>query len=459
MSVTALQWALVLASSLVLFVASPLARTVPEFFRGARKNHSPNTLYLTSSLVISWLFAKSITNSANLGKQFGLVGGIAYAGYYLSFLVAGFVLVAMRTRGGYRSIHHFLESKFGRSAVVVFTLLIMIRLYNEIWSNTIVIGSYFGEAGTTPYYVAIVVFTLLTLAYTLKGGMSSSIMTDVIQMTLFIGLLTVILGFILPEYGGRLTPFLSSGSWEVGQGVDLLLVALVQCFSYPFHDPVLTDRGFISDPRTTLKSYVWAWVVGSLCIVFFSFVGIFANLNGLSGEAPVAVARYFGVPMLLLMNLIMVTSASSTLDSAMASFSKLISIDLSRSDVPRLSTGRWAMVVLTVLGTIPVFFDPAILSATTISGTLVLGLAPVFLFWNRPVPRFAFHLSVVGGLVLGGLLTFLPLPKALLLTNGKYGPLLSANLITTAYCFLVFLVSSLFVQPTHDNPSNDPQSR
>ncbi|GAB4000871.1 sodium:solute symporter [Spirosoma daeguense] len=450
MTTTLLQWVLVLASSITLFLVSPLARTAPEFFRGTRNERMPNTLFLTSSLVISWLFAKSITNAANLGHSFGLVGGVAYAGYYLSFLVAGFVIVSMRNKGGYRSIHHFLESKFGASAVVVFTLLIMIRLYNEIWSNTIVIGSYFGAQGSTDYYVAIIIFTLLTLAYTLKGGMSSSIMTDVIQLSLFVVLLTVILGFILPQYGGSLMPFLHSGRWELNQGVDLLLVALVQCFSYPFHDPVLTDRGFISDTRTTLRAYIWAAVIGSLCIIFFSFVGIFAKLNSLTGEAPVAVARYFGVPMLLLMNLIMVTSASSTLDSAMASFSKLISIDLSRAAVPSVTRGRWAMVVLTVLGTIPVFFDPAILSATTISGTLVLGMAPVFLCWNVRVPRLAFHLSVVGGLLLGGFLTFFPLPESLRLGDGKYGSLLSVNLITMSFCFLVFAGSALFQTKTHD---------
>jgi Na+/proline symporter len=444
MTVYMIQWVLVLASSAGLYFISPLSRTAPEFFQGNRRERTPNTLFLTSSLVISWLFAKSITNAANLGQSFGLVGGVAYAGYYLSFVVAGFVIVQLRNKGGYRSIHHFLESKFGRSAVVVFTFLIIIRLYNEIWSNTIVIGTYFGETGTFNYYLAIVVFTLLTLAYTLKGGMSSSIMTDVIQMALFVVLLGVILGFILPEQGGSLQPFVGSGTWDLSHGLDLLLVAVIQCFSYPFHDPVLTDRGFISDTNTTLKSYLWAGAIGALCIIFFSFVGIFAKLQGLEGEAPVAAARYFGAPMLLLMNLIMVTSASSTLDSAMASFSKLISIDLSRSPVPSVSTGRLAMVGLTVLGTIPVFFDPTILSATTISGTVVLGLAPVFLLWNKKVPRLAFHLSVVGGLLLGGVLSFVTLPEALVFTTGKYASLLSVNLMTTVYCFAVYLASILY---------------
>jgi Na+/proline symporter len=385
-----------------------------------------------------------------LGQSFGLVGGVAYAGYYLSFIVAGFVIVQLRNKGGYRSIHHFLESKFGRMAVVVFTFLIIIRLYNEIWSNTIVIGTYFGETGTFSYYAAIVVFTLLTLAYTLKGGMGSSIMTDVIQMALFIVLLGVIMGFILPEQGGTIQPFISSGTWDMGHGLDLLLVAVIQCFSYPFHDPVLTDRGFISDTKTTLKSFLWAGALGAACIIFFSFVGIFARLQGLEGEAPVAAAKYFGAPMLLLMNLIMVTSASSTLDSSLASFSKLISIDLSRSPIPKVSTGRLAMIALTLLGTIPVFFDPTILSATTISGTVVLGLAPVFLFWSKEVPRIAFHLSVVGGLLIGGILSFSTLPDFLIFTEGKYASLLSVNIITSTYCFSVYLISILFNKKPHE---------
>ena len=102
------------------------------------------------------------------------------------------------------------------------------------------------------------------------------------------------------------------------------------------------------------------------------------------------------------------------------------------------------MVGLTVLGTIPVFFDPTILSATTISGTVVLGLAPVFLLWNKKVPRLAFHLSVVGGLLLGGVLSFSTLPEALIFTKGKYASLLSVNLITTVYCFAVYLASILY---------------
>ncbi|MGB5820462.1 MAG: sodium:solute symporter, partial [Saonia sp.] len=257
------QWGLIITSSVVLFLLSPLAKNTNQFFKAVHLKKAPSTFTLMGSLVISWIFAKSITNAANLGLDYGIVGGVAYAGYYLSFAVAGIIIYQMRTKGNFNSIHHFLTSKFGKGAVAVFSILIAIRLFNEVWSNTMVIGTYFGDMGSSSYYWSILVFTALTLAYTLKGGLSSSIFTDIIQMGLFSILLFVILWNIFSLDGSfTVGTVLNSGTWSFELGVNLLLAALLQSFSYPFHDPVLTDRGFLSDPQVTLKSFLWASVIG-----------------------------------------------------------------------------------------------------------------------------------------------------------------------------------------------------
>ena len=118
-------WVIVIGSSVLMFLISPYAKTNNVFFKAkSDQNKTAGVFLLTSSMVISWIFAKSITNAANLGKAFGFVGGMAYATYYLSFLVAGLVIYRMRTKGGYSSIHHFIGSKFGKQAVVIFSLLI-----------------------------------------------------------------------------------------------------------------------------------------------------------------------------------------------------------------------------------------------------------------------------------------------------------------------------------------------
>ncbi|MFK8163019.1 MAG: sodium:solute symporter [Lewinella sp.] len=458
-----------------------MVKTATEFFGGSRRDRVPSLVALTSSLVISWLFAKSITNAANLGLAFGLVGGVAYGAYYLSFGVAGWVIYRMRTVGGFTSIHHFLSSRFGKGAMMLFSLLICFRLFNEVWSNTMVIGSYFGGMGEPAYYAAIVVFTMLTLAYSLKGGMSSSILTDVIQMALFGVLITVILLAILPKVDYAVAPIMSSGQWTMAAGGNLLLVAVLQSFSYPFHDPVMTDRGFLSDPKTTLKAFLWAVPIGFICIVLFSIVGIYGGMAGVEGQAPVEVAKLLGGPILLVMNFIMITSAASTLDSTFTSFAKLAVIDLgagpqvqgkgdeqgregtgspafmldtSRNDelsdggnqntLTQVSYGRLAMVLITVLGTIPVFLGPEILSATTVSGAMVAGLAPVFCLWWLKAPPLSFWLSVGFGLLCGFALVFGWWPASWTVSTGKYADLLGVTLVEVVGCFGLYLLPVFF---------------
>ncbi len=428
-----IQWILVIGSSLLLLLLSPRVKTVERFFRATQGARTPSVFVLTSSLVISWIFAKSITNAANLGLKYGIIGGLAYACYYLSFLVAGLVIFQMRTKGGYDSIHHFLKSKFGSSAVVLFSVLIAFRLFNEVWSNTMVIGLYFGPTGSVPYFSSILIFTLLTLLYSLKGGLSSSLFTDVIQIFLFGFLLLIILGMILPDLEGVPLP----ETLSFGGGIDLMLVALVQAFSYPFHDPVMTDRAFITDPKTMKKSFLLAVPIGFMAILLFSLIGVYAAQLGLVGDATVQVAQSAGVVLTLLINFIMITSASSTLDSAFASFSKLAIMDL-KIGKPSVSAGRWVMILMALLGTIPIFLNAEILSATTISGTMVIGLAPIFLFWKMDVPKITFAVVVGIGLLLGICYAVDFLPENTNIFGTDYGSLLAINLAGTVLCFLVF---------------------
>jgi Na+/proline symporter len=459
-----MQWILVIVSSLVLFLLAPRARTAGAFFGGTRREQAPGMIALMSSLVISWLFAKSITNAANLGLAFGLIGGVAYAAYYLSFAVAGWVIYRMRRKGGFRSIHDFLSTRFGKGALVLFSVLICFRLFNEVWSNTMVIGTYFGGVGELPYYVAIVVFTVLTLAYSLKGGMASSILTDIIQMALFGVLLVIVLGAIFPRVDYDPAPIVNSGEWTMAAGGNLLLVAILQSFSYPFHDPVLTDRGFLADPKTTLRAFLWATPLGFICILLFSMVGIYGQMAGVSGQAPVEVAKLLGGPILLVMNFIMITSAASTLDSTFTSFAKLTVLDLglgqqqgitdfsavdqTNEGQRAVSVGRWAMVVLVILGTLPVFMNPAILSATTVSGAMVVGLAPVFCLWHLPAPALSFWLSVGFGLVCGVVYAAGLWPAGWTFTSGKYDQLLAVTVVEMVGCFGLYGLGMLMTPRT-----------
>ena len=455
---TPVLWAVLAVYGLLMFLVSPTARGFGEFFSGQRADGRDVGMgLLIGSVVISWIFAKSITNAANLGERFGLVGAVAYAGWYLSIPVAGLVIYRIRRRTRVRSLAEFLTGKYGRAATGAFMLVVLIRLFNEVWSNTAVVGSYFGPAGSPAYFGAAMVFALLTLAYTLRGGLRSSILTDGIQFGLGIFLLAFILGMILPRDGA--VSLLSAGSWTLAGGVDLLLVALLQSFSYPFHDPVLTDRAFITDPRKMLTGYLWAGAIAAAFIVLFGLVGVHAQLAGLEvvQDAPLRVARAFGLGTLVVTTVLMMVSAGSTLDSTLSSFSKAVVMDiggeygaehgeglirsLSRrvAGADTLRLGRMLMVLVVVVGSLPLFAGAAILQATTVSGTMVLGLAPAFLFfaWSR-ARGVAFHLGFWPGLALGVLVAVGRVPASWSIGSGAYASLLGANLYGTLIVFAGF---------------------
>lgn len=448
-------WGFLLVYGVLMYVLSPNSRNPTAFYRGADNAGRPVKQWsLMASIFISWIFAKSVTNAANLGAEYGVVGGLAYATYWFSIPIAGYVIYLIRTQTGAGSLTQFLTSRFGRMAAVGFTVAILIRLYNEVWSNTAVVGGYFGAPGHWTYYTAALVFTAFTLAYSLKGGLRSSIFTDVIQAIVFVIFVAIVALWILPQDPTR--ALLSNGQFSLDHGMDLLLVAGLQIFSYPFHDPVLTDRGFVSDEKQMLKSFVIAGLLGFVAVFIFSLVGVHARLHGIEthGNAPEAIGKAMGIGALFVMTVVMMTSAGSTLDSTFTSLSKSIAIDLPTlikgrlERLPGMTVGGIVMILFALLGNLPLFAGTAILKATTVSGTMVMGLAPVFLFYRftRYSP-WSFHLSFWSGVTLGVLMTIDAIPQSWAIGHGHYAMLLGVNawglLICTAGFFLPLLLRVL----------------
>lgn len=169
-------WGFLIFYGAALYVVTPNARTVGAFFRGEdHQGREAHQWALTASIFISWIFAKSVTNAANLGASYGIVGGLAYATYWLSIPLAGFVIYHLRRSTGATSLVGFLIGKYGRAAALAFTAAILIRLYNEVWSNTAVVGGYYGPAGSAEFIGAALLFTAATLFYSIKGGLRGSI--------------------------------------------------------------------------------------------------------------------------------------------------------------------------------------------------------------------------------------------------------------------------------------------
>jgi hypothetical protein len=164
-------------------------------------------------------------------------------------------------------------------------------------------------------------------------------------------------------------------------GPVLLMVALLQVWSYPMHDPVMMDRGFLADRETTRRSFLHAAWISVICIIAFGSLGIFAGANAATGESMNTVLmRILGEMPMLLFSAALVISAMSTLDSTLSSSAKLVAVDMKLVE-PSLFNGRASMAVFMLLGVAFVFTNNKdLFSAVAVSGTASMYLAPVIFF-------------------------------------------------------------------------------
>ena len=453
----------------LVWLATPRTAEGAQFFGGRSKSGAaPGLLLLAASAAISWIFAKSIVNAASLTAAFGAWGGVGYAAYYLSFIVVAVAAYVIRTRGGHRSLPAFVADRYGALCMKLFLLAVGVRLFNEVWSNTKVVGLFFGPEGDAAYWSAVAVFTLFTAFYTLKSGLRGSILTDGVQMLLAAFLLVVILGAIYPTLS---TEFPEISAAQSAGGITFALLALVQVASYGFHDPVLTDRAFITNPKTMLKAFAVAGLVGGGFIMLFGLTGFYALAVGHEGgNIMSSIAGAVSLPLLVVFNVMMLTTAGSTLDSTFSSTAKLTALDFSARRAPEdrsaMKWGRAAIVAVALLGNLPLLTlyvgetGPAVIAATTISGTMIMGLAPIFLLaFFRRAGALSFHLSLWTGFALGVLLAlhnarpFDIFPEWLAMGSGKYADDLGVNFFGLLLCCALFLAGGC-VSPRRARISN-----
>lgn len=385
--------------ALVSILISRRTSNFDTFFRGvSEEGNAPGLWTLVFSQVTTWIFARSLMNAAILGFYYGLWGTLAYALYYLSFLTGGRIIDSLRFRHGYSSVQDFLFDRFGAWGTRCYNLVVAIRLVSEVFANLLVIGILFGATGSTLYVVSIVAFSVVTLLYSLLGGLRASIRTDVFQMIVF--LLTLVMLMAISFNAGLYTgDSLLYKPFDITEpGPILMLVALLQIWSYPLHDPVMMDRGFLADRQTTRKSFQHAAWISSIAILAFGSLGVIAGTLTVDEETMTAtLSRILGDTPMVLFNAALVISAMSTLDSTLSSASKLVVVDM-KILPEKIFNGRVVMTLFMVLGLLLVFFgNKDLFSAVAVSGTASMYLAPVVFFslWGgrSDVPAWSYLLS------------------------------------------------------------------
>lgn len=422
-------FAAVLVASLLV---APRRASVEGFFGGQGVDgRAPGLWVLVLSQVTTWIFARSLMNAAILGYYYGIAGTLAYAAYYGSFLTGGYIVGHLR-RGGAGSVQDWLQGRFGAVGTGCYNLVIALRLLSEVFANLLVVGLIFNAVLAGSGTGAILIVAVLGLAYSAWGGLSAALRTDVLQMAVFLVVFGLAFGALLAAPGFDLPAVLTApGVSGAYNGWVLLLVAGLQVFSYPAHDPVMMDRGFIADPATTQRSFLHAFWISTLCIIGFGFFGIQAGLTGADYEGQLigTWALMFPPWVFVALMISLLVSALSTLDSALSSAARLVVEELRLA--PRsLGGGRIVMLVFMTAGTaLTLWGNATLFDAVAVSGTASMFLTPVLivgLVLGRPVALWA-YLVAFGAAMLGAFAYFArswPTVAAFLPEGHKYEQLL-----------------------------------
>ena len=446
----------VLGISLISILLSPRTVSLDSFLRGtSNSGHPPTTLMLTLSQTTTWIFARSLMNAAILGYFYGLAGALAYTCYYLSFLTGLYVVEQLRQQGA-RSVQQWLTDHFGRVGCHAYNVVIGLRLLSEVFANLIVVGlifSYAFPAHTWSYHASILSIALLALIYSGAGGLRASLRTDVMQMVIFLLVfITALAVMLLSEQFSFADILVAQGVHEQGSrpGWILVMVALLQVFSYPVHDPIMMDRGFIADRATTRKSFIYAFVLSSVCILGFAMFGIQAAIIGASYEHQLLATwqGMFGAGVYFLLAAALLISALSTIDSALASTARLVTDEL-KWLARTVLNGRITMLVFMLLGCLLTLWDnKTLFDAVAVSGTASMFLTPVLIcafVFKRVVPVWSFMLAYATSLL--GALAYLfhasPWVQWLFGAGHKYDQLLSICCVVLLVGFSVSLLGIL----------------
>ena len=406
----------VLATAVACFLLSPRVQTAEGFFKGfTDEGQAPSLWTLTLSQVTTWIFARSLLTAAILGYYYGIAGALAYAAYYGSFFTGALIIDHLRFKHGKGNIQSFMQEQFGALGNHCYNLVIALRLMSEVFSNLLVMSlifdqTNFGVEGSWDGILAMVVVAVITFIYSMFGGLRASLRTDVFQAILVFCALAMLFAIMLFSPDFSFAAVLSSSPDISSPGWVLLAVALLQVWSYPLHDPVMMDRGFIADRATTRKSFNYAAVISIICILVFAMLGVFAGLLKIEGEQLIGtLIRLFGDTFMLIFCLALIISAVSTLDSTFSSASKLVAVDMGIVK-PTARNGRLVMLAFLIGGGLFLMLDSKDLyAAVAVSGTVSMFLAPVIFFsiWgNQKIASWSLIVAFVASLAGGVLYMF-----------------------------------------------------
>jgi SSS family transporter len=395
--------------------ASRRIKNEADFFVAGRRLGAP---LVSVSLFATWFGAETCMGASGAVYSEGLSGARAEPfGYFFCLVLLGAVLARRLHRGGYLTLGDLFRDRFGpRTEKVAVLILVPSGL---VWGAAQVRAFAHVLAYTTdlPVIPAVWVAALLSIAYTVFGGLLGDVITDAFQGALLIAGLVTITVLVLLDLPApsSLSEAFSADRLTLGRAGESAL-ATMDRWSIPILGSLVAQElvarvlAAKSERTAVVGSFSAAalyLLVGTLP-VFLGLLGL-AVVPGLEEPEQLLVVlgeRYLGGALGVAFALSLLCAILSTIDSILLSTSALVSHNLVAPLLPdsaeraRLVSGRFVVILGGLFCTVVALYSESIYqlveiaSALGTAGLLVATLSG--LFDPQPSARGAVSALVVG---------------------------------------------------------------
>ena len=264
-------------------------KTKTDFFQGGR---SFGWLALLLSIMATQLSAISfISAPAFVGFKVG--GGLKWLTFEfavpLAMIFVALVIVPPLYRSGVVSAYEFLEKRLGRSTRLLVSGVFLLSRGASTGVSVYILAVIMEAMFQISFWESIILVCVITVLYSLKGGMRAVIISDAVQMVILVASIFVCLGYAFYNIGGwsnfiaavdparmRIMDFSKLGFNNDEYGMlPMLLGGLFMYMSYYGTDQTQVQRALAAkDLKTVRKTYVYNGIVRFLVTLAYCSMGL-----------------------------------------------------------------------------------------------------------------------------------------------------------------------------------------
>ncbi len=380
------------------------------------------------SIAVSWVWAPAVFIVGQKAYTQGLPGVFWFTlPNILCFFI--FIPIALKIRqilpAGY-TVSQVFRDRFAHTRLPHYAALVVVVGYQL---GAIIINAVAGAVliqllTGIPYVAGVLMMLAVSLSYSLISGLRASVLSDVAQMLMILGVALVLVPWVLllPEGPHYLQQGLAGVSGEFGNIFDphvaysFGIAATIGLIAGPVADQMFSQRAMAARPNAIKRIFFFGGLIFGLVPLLLSLLGFVGAGAEINGALQVSDAQMVGpetiglmLPRWALMAFAVMAFASltSTLDSAFCALSAIIATDFdpdNRYAGPyRIAMARKGMITFALIGGGLAVLKPQLLWVFLIYGALASSLfVPILLalFWSRVTARGVFW-GMAAGIVLG----------------------------------------------------------